>query len=152
MSTADISSLKTCFKCGQQQPRTEFYKHPEMGDGLLGKCKSCTKADVSKHRLENIDKIRQYDKDRSLLPHRRKLANEISSKWRRADRRRMKSHNAVARAIKSGLLDRKPCLVCGAAKSEAHHESYDRPIDVTWLCTIHHKARHKQMAIDGIEP
>lgn len=27
------TTLKTCFKCGESKERTEFYKHPRMGDG-----------------------------------------------------------------------------------------------------------------------
>ena len=146
-----ITSSKTCFKCGVNQPRTEFYKHPEMGDGLLGKCKTCTKNDANNHRLENLEKVRQYDRDRSKNPARMKLAAEVLKKWRAEDLRRQKSHSLVARAIRKGDIVKCPCVVCGSQKSLAHHESYDNPLDVVWYCQPHHKARHKEMAIQGIE-
>jgi len=63
--------MKRCFKCGQEKELDEFYVHKEMADGRLGKCKKCTKRDVSDHRGKNIESIREYDRRRSGLPHRR---------------------------------------------------------------------------------
>ena len=150
MTNANTSS-KTCFKCGNVKPRAEFYKSSAMADGLLGKCKDCTKADVSAYRLANIEKIRKYDNQRANQPHRVLLANAQNRKWRAEDRRRTKCHNAVARAIRSGVLERQPCK-CGSVKTLAHHESYDSPLVVRWFCQPCHKARHKQMRTEGLDP
>lgn len=38
--------MKRCYKCGRLLPITDFYRHPSMADGHLGKCKECTKQDV----------------------------------------------------------------------------------------------------------
>lgn len=122
-----------------------------MFDGLLGKCKDCSKKDATKRRADNLEKIRAYDRERGKNKERMKMAAEISAKWRKEDSRRMAAHNAVARALKKGLLVKQNCIVCGSIHSMAHHESYDEKLSVVWYCQIHHKARHKEMALLDIE-
>jgi ribosomal protein S27AE len=140
-----VTSSKECFKCKTVKPLTEFYKHPQMGDGHLNKCKQCSKNDVNKHRLENIEHIREYDRNRGKNIERIKLSAEVTRAWRAEDSRRHAAHNKVARAIKSGELVRQPCVRCGETKSLAHHEDYDKPLDVMWLCQPCHKQRHKEL-------
>ena len=45
----------------------------------------------------------------------------------------------VRSAILAGKLNRKPCQKCGATDVQAHHVDYNKPLDVTWLCLVHHK-------------
>lgn len=49
----------------------------------------------------------------------------------------------VAQAVRSGSLVRMPCEVCGAERAEGHHADYSKPLDVRWLCRLHHLAEHR---------
>lgn len=61
---------KVCFKCNTLKDLSEYYKHYGTKDGLLGKCKSCTKADSKKQTeintssLEGLEKERKRHKDK----------------------------------------------------------------------------------------
>jgi ribosomal protein S27AE len=136
---------KECFKCKTIKPLEDFYKHPEMADGHLNKCKICNKKDAINTRNAKIDYYRAYDLKRAKEPERYKAATAISKKWRQADKRRTQCHNAVTRALRSGTLVRHPCVRCGNEKSLAHHEDYDKPLDVVWLCQPCHKQRHSEI-------
>lgn len=136
---------KRCFKCECVKPLEEFYKHPMMADGHVNKCKECNKNDVTANRNKNIEKIRAYDRERGKIPERIKANTEINRAWRQEDTRRSSAHTQVAKAIRNGVLVRQPCTRCGDAKSLAHHEDYDKPLEVVWLCQPCHKQRHKEI-------
>jgi hypothetical protein len=133
---------KVCFKCHQEKDAEDFYRHPKMGDGHVSKCKECTKDDVSKNRHEMADYYRAYDVSRAILPHRKAMALTNSRRLNKEVPGYMKSHNAVARAVKSGRLIRQACQMCSRIDVHAHHDDYSKPLEVLWLCPVHHKARH----------
>lgn len=136
---------KACFKCKAVKQLDDFYKHPEMLDGHVNKCKECNKNDVTANRNKNLEKIRAYDRERGRSPERIKANTEIARAWREEDSRRSRAHSSVSRAVRNGSLVRAPCRRCGELKSIAHHEDYDKPLFVMWLCQSCHKQQHKEI-------
>lgn len=62
--------------------------------------------------------------------------------WRRANMAKYTAHLAVQRAVMSGVLERRGCEVCGSETVDAHHDRYDEPLNVRWLCRSHHAKLH----------
>ena len=48
----------------------------------------------------------------------------------------------INRAVKRGDLTREPCVECGDPDTHGHHTDYSRPLDVVWLCPLHHGRTH----------
>jgi len=140
-----MDTSKECFKCKTIKPLENFYKHSQMADGHVNKCKECNKNDVTTNRNKNIEKVRAYDRERSKIPERIKANVEVNRAWRAEDSRRNVAHSAVAKAIRNGLLVRMPCVRCNEEKTVAHHEDYDYPLAIMWLCQACHKQRHKEL-------
>lgn len=62
--------------------------------------------------------------------------------WRRSNPSKYAAHLRVQQALHAGQLHKAPCEVCGAVKVDAHHDSYDEPLVVRWLCRRHHIRLH----------
>lgn len=156
---AAMSRSKQCFKCKTVKPLTEYYKHSAMGDGYLNKCKDCTKNDVAQHRLSNIEKIREYDRQRGMLPHRveartkyakTKAGKEAITRAHHASNSRHPQKRAARILFGNSLRDGKvtPWPVCAVphccnTKLHGHHPDYSQALSVVWLCQTHHREAHK---------
>ena len=148
------------------KPLEAFYKHSEMKDGHLNKCKDCTKEDVSAHKELNKDKIQEYDRNRPNHKERTKANNvrmkwlkssdpdkynkqivESNKKWVSDNPLKRNAHSAVSNAIRDGKLQKiSICENWGYDdKVQAHHESYEEVdwLNVVWLCIQCHNKRHK---------
>lgn len=129
---------KVCMKCGLEKHLSDFYKHPEMTDGHVNKCKACNKKDVTKNRKDKIEYYREYDRKRG-----NRQGYEYTKEYRKKNPEKYNAHKAVGNAIRDGKLKKKPCEICGTTKYlVAHHEDYSKPLDVIWLCSAHHKWIH----------
>lgn len=134
-------TTKTCFKCGGRKPIDSFYKHPRMADGHLGKCKACTKLDVSRVAPE----VRaEYERRRNAKPERRAKRVTYIRAMRKKSPGKFRARNAVSNAVRDGRLIKTPCVRCGSAdRVQGHHHDYRKHLDVTWLCfPCHRKEEH----------
>lgn len=129
--TTTEKTRKTCFKCKVEKKLTEFYVHPQMGDGRLNKCKECARADVRANYEANAERFRQYDRKRGYRP---------------GDPKKVAARNAVNHALAIGELVKGECEVGADCRGsiEAHHDDYDKPLSVRWLCKKHHGEVHTQ--------
>ena len=128
---------KKCFKCGIEKKLDDFYKHNEMLDGHLNKCKACSKKDAIAHRKKNIDRVRAYDRARGS-----RQDYAYFKDYRKNNRKKIIAQKRVSYAISTGKLNKQPCEICGYVRAVAHHDDYDKPLDVRWLCQAHHKQWH----------
>lgn len=132
-------SDKTCFKCQNTFPLHFFYKHKKMKDGHLNKCKKCTKKDSCLNYRNNFEKRRNYDRQRNKNKKRLKDKTRYTQIYRKRNPEKYKAQNKVNNAIRDGKLKRKNCCICGSSNVHAHHENYDKPLEVIWVCPLHHK-------------
>jgi hypothetical protein len=125
--------MKKCFKCNGVKDLSEFYRHKQMGDGHLNKCKDCTRKDAALQLEKNKQNPEWVEKEKERV---RLKPLKLKGKPRTIIYAEMRSK------IASGEIIKLPCAVCGNAKSQGHHEDYSKPFDLVWLCVRHHQDRH----------
>lgn len=60
---------------------------------------------------------------------------------------RVKANRKLNYALHKGYLSKLPCSVCSNLQSIAHHDDYSKPLEVIWLCELHHKVRHRAITV-----
>lgn len=147
-----MSVTKVCFRCDEAKPADEFYRHPRMADGRLGKCKPCTRSDVKEHRANNLEAIKAYDRRRgresgSRGKPTREAVRRGSRRWARDNKHKKRAQGLLKRAVDSGRMTRpETCSECnGPGHIHGHHHDYSLPLDVTWLCAPCHTAEHVKL-------
>lgn len=131
---------KRCFKCHRQLKLSEFYKHKEMADGHLNKCKSCTKRDVRsryRNRWKTDPMFVEQQRLRGRDKYKRLYRGQINLP---GSHPRRKANTMVNNAVRDGrLVKPTTCTECGeSGRIEGHHENYNKPLNVHWLCSRCH--------------
>jgi hypothetical protein len=152
--------MKKCIECGILKQEDGFVLH----DGYLSnKCRDCINVKRRETRAKNAEKIRAYDRQYSQRPDRvayskkryerlktdkrnKAMVEARIARWQAKNREKVTAHRTLNNAITAGKISRKPCERCGIDEGvEGHHEDYSKPLEVIWLCKMHHNERHREI-------
>lgn len=153
--------MKKCNVCGEVKPRSEYYAHKKMADGLLGKCKACHKEAMVVNRANKTDYYRAYDawrfkndpkvRIRHLKYQATDRGKDVNNRLKREyianNPDKHAAHVLVNNAVKNGRLFKPTnCPICGEFKPSrqihAHHDDYTKPLQVRWMCSACHRKEH----------
>lgn len=146
------TAVYQCKSCERAKGANDFYA------SNLGRCKDCVKQSVRANREAKADYYRAYDRKRYRdSPERKQAARrsaqsaaglrskaKSTTRTRKEQPEKYRARNAVSNAIRDGKLERgTECYFCGCnERLQAHHEDYDHPLDVVWLCASCHGKLH----------
>lgn len=132
---------KKCITCGIEYPLSFYYKDHRNLDGLYNRCKKCHQRATNKFRIEHKELYRQYE-----VKYYEESGMGVYT--RQKYYKQIKARQIINNALVAGTMVKYPCVVCNDIKSEAHHEDYDKPLEIWWLCKKHHMLRHKTIKED----
>jgi hypothetical protein len=127
-----IMEKKICIKCKKLQPLTEFnrrnsYNNKQYYQAL---CYECSKP------LQALKWKRYKNRYRNRI-------SRYYKKYYESNKNKQTAKSKARWAIKIGKLKPQLCEIC-KQKAEMHHDNYNQPLRVLWLCRKHHIRLHKQ--------
>lgn len=140
-----VEIYRFCTGCKTHRLLDQFSLNRSKNDGLSGWCKICHRADAAVRRRDPRYRAVQSAARAKWLATERgnflRLAN--ATRYRANHPEKIICRRKVRDAIANGNLKRQPCF-CGDQRSHAHHEDYNKPLEVIWLCAKHHTEIHER--------
>lgn len=161
---------RNCTVCKAEKPYSEFYRSKKGKNGYNAQCKICwakknrewerknpelTRAKHKRWQDKNPERVRSnqrkyYERNKEKIlskmrESRKKNDYAITKKYRQKNRHKIDCHNFVALAVKLGYINRPTkCDRCEVhCKPHGHHDDYDKPLEVVWLCRKCHGKEHR---------
>ncbi len=144
-----------------------FYKNRSKAQGINGTCKKCDKEQSLRYYYVNrervLSRMHKYYQDNKQKCRKVQIVyylNHRAEYLERNRQERIKSplktqcRRQVNWAIECGQLKRGYCEDCKAPPNKkrivGHHENYNKPLEVTWLCQSCHMRRHSILSISPV--
>ncbi len=144
--------MKICTKCKQTLSETCFYKNKNFKDGLQYKCKECDKKETATWKKTNPKRLQEYqdthrsekkEYDQRYYVENKEAIARSGKQYNRIHKKEILARRKVYLAKTNGSLIPQPCETCSSTENiHGHHDDYDKPLDVRWLCSSHHRRLH----------
>lgn len=128
-----MDTTRKCSKCEMVLPLESFGVDNGNTLGRKYKCRDCERAEYQENREFILERRKKYYRNNGRKPH-------------RPDPQKLKARTAIATAVNTGKLEKPSnCSSCGkGGRIEGHHDDYDKPLSVVWVCPSCHKAIHRK--------
>lgn len=137
---------KKCSKCLEVKDLTKFYFNKTLNK-YYSWCKSCRIKFIplSESRKKYVAKYFASEKGKESV---RKTARKMLQIHREKIYARLKLRYHIKKGY---IIKPKKCEKCNLEKKlHGHHEDYNKPLEVMWLCTRCHADRHLYLKANNI--
>ena len=149
--------MRVCKKCNKEKPLNQFVRNKNCKFDREYTCKACAKIRHREWFVLNKDRERERKKkwrhnNRDTVKARRKKyyrennekCKNINKSYRNNNKEKICAHRKLNNALTRGDVARP--AYCGRCYKECvpegHHEDYNKPLKVEWLCRTCHVQTH----------
>ena len=134
--------MKICTICQEKKRNIDFSPNKSTSDKLQSNCKKCHNIISIKWGKTKRGRMLKKETAKRWRKRNPKKVKKFYDKYKDKYRKRISANSKIYYAVKSGKLARLNCEVCKNPQVKAHHDDYNKPLQIRWLRAIHHKKWH----------